>query len=211
MPKVSKPSGFSGKLLARGMAWGHRSFYKNTAKILDLKNDDKYLEIGFGSGLFIKKYASHLLRIAGIDYSEDMVKLASSINEELVESGKAEFRKGDVSALPWKDNEFSVVVGIETFFFWPEPKTALEEILRVLIPGGRLVIEMAYNKDDGRDHSKEVEKYKLRLYSGEEMQRLFKDAGFNDVSIYYFKSLWFPFKGYIVPKGMIVKAEKRND
>jgi hypothetical protein len=65
MPKVSKPTGFSGKLLARGMAWGHTSFCKNTAKILELKNDDRYLEIGFGSGLFIKKYASHLSRIAG--------------------------------------------------------------------------------------------------------------------------------------------------
>lgn len=55
MPKVSKPTGFFGKLLARGMAWGHKNFYENTAKVLDLKNYDKYLEIGFGSGLFIKK------------------------------------------------------------------------------------------------------------------------------------------------------------
>jgi SAM-dependent methyltransferase len=211
MPKASKPTGFLGKLLARSMAWGHRSFYENTAKILDLKNDDKYLEIGFGSGLFIKKYASHLSRIAGIDYSEDMVKLASSINEDLVESGKAEFMQGDVTALPWKDNEFSVVVGIETFYFWPEPKKALKEVHRVLIPGGRLVIEMGYNKDDGKDHAKDVEKHDLRLYSGEEMKRLMRDSGFDDVPIYYFKSLWFPFTGYKVPKGMVVKAVKTKD
>ena len=208
MSQVSKPIGFFGKLLARGMALGHRSFYKNTARILDLKDDDKYLEIGFGSGLFIKKYASHLSRIAGLDCSEDMVKLASSLNKELVESGKAEFMHDDVSALPWKDNEFSVVVGIETLYFWSEPKAALEEICRVLIPSGRVVIEMSYNKDDGKDHAKDVEKYDLRLYSGEEMQRLLKDSGFNDVSVYYFKSLWFPFTGYKVPKGMIVKAVK---
>ena len=211
MSQVSKPTGFFGKLLARSMAWGHRSFYKNTAKILDLKNDDKYLEIGFGSGLFIKKYASHLSRIAGIDCSEDMVKLASSINKDLVESGKAEFIQGDVSTLPWKDNEFSVVVGIETFFFWSEPKASLKEICRVLVPGGRLVIEMAYNKDDGRDHAKQIEKYDLKLYSGEEMVRLLKESGFNDVCIDYYKSLWIPFKGYVVPKGMIVKAVKRKD
>ncbi len=211
MSQAAKPIGFFGKLSARGMAMGHRGFYENTPKILNLTPDDAYLEIGFGSGFFIKKYASHVKRIAGLDYSEDMVKLASNINEDIVKSGKAEFKHGNVSNLPWNENEFSAVAGIETFFFWPEPKTALKEIHRVLILGGRLVIEMAFNKDDGRDHSKDAKKHGLKLYSGEEIRRLLKDAGFNDVSVYYFRSLWFPFKGYIVPKGMIVKAVKSGD
>ena len=210
MPQAEKPTGFFGRLLARGMAWGHRGFYKNTAKILDLKLDDKYLEIGFGSGYFIKKYASHVSRIAGLDYSEDMVKLASDINKNLIESGKAEFKQGDVADLPWKNNKFSVAVGIETFFFWPEPKTALKELFRVLEPEGRLVLEMAYNKDDGKDHTKQIKKYNLRLYSGEEMKILLNEAGFGDVLIYYYKTLWLPLKGYIVPKGMIVKGRKRK-
>jgi ubiquinone/menaquinone biosynthesis C-methylase UbiE len=211
MSQVSRPTGFFGKLLSRGMAWGHRSFYKNTARILNLKNDDKYLEIGFGSGLFIKKYVRHVSHIDGLDYSEDMVKLASSINKDLIDSGKAEFITGDASALPWKDAEFSVVVGIETFFFWSEPEASLKEIFRVLIPGGRLVIEMAYNKDDGRDHAKQIEKYGLKLYSTEEMVSLLKEAGFSDVCFDYYKSLWIPFKGYVVPRGMILKAVKKED
>jgi ubiquinone/menaquinone biosynthesis C-methylase UbiE len=208
MPQAKKPTGFVGRFLARGMAWGHRSFYKNTAKALDLQPDDEYLEIGFGSGFFIKKYASHVSRIAGLDYSEDMVNLASSINKSLVKSGKAELKHGDVSAIPWGDNEFSAVVGIETFFFWPEPEAALKEIFRVLAPEGRLVIEMAYNKDDGRDHTKQVKKYNLTLYSGEEMETLLKKSGFTDISITYYKSMWIPLKGYVVPKGMVVKAKK---
>jgi len=60
MSQFGKPTGFFGRLLAKGMAWGHRDFYKNTAKALDLKHDDKYLEIGFGSGLFIKNQAEYL-------------------------------------------------------------------------------------------------------------------------------------------------------
>ena len=208
MSQAKKPTGFVGKLLARGYAWGHRSFYKNAAKVLDLQTDDKLLEIGFGSGLFIKKYASNVSRIAGLDYSEDMVKLARSINKNLIKSGKAEFKQGDVSAIPWGDNEFSVVVGIETFFFFPEPEASLKEIFRVLAPEGRLVLEMAYNKDDGRDHTKQIEKYDLTLYSGEEMKTLLKKAGFSDISITYYKSLWIPFKGHVVPKGMVVKAKK---
>jgi SAM-dependent methyltransferase len=208
MSQARKPTGFLGKIHARGMAWGHRSFYKNAAKALDLQPDDKLLEIGFGSGLFIKKYASHVSRIAGLDYSEDMVNLASSINKSLIESGKAEFKQGDAAAIPWDDNEFSAAVGIETFFFWPEPEASLKEIFRVLAPEGRLVLEMAYNKDDGRDHTKVEEKHDLTLYSSEEMKTLLKQSGFTDVSVYYYKSMWIPFKGYVVPKGMVVKAKK---
>jgi ubiquinone/menaquinone biosynthesis C-methylase UbiE len=108
------------------------------------------------------------------------------------------------------NNEFSVVVGIETFFFWLDPQTSLKEILRVLVLGGRLVLEMSYNKDDGRDHTKQIQNYNLKLYSAEEMKNLLIEAGFSDVQIEYYKSLWIPFKGYIVPKGMIVKAVKRK-
>jgi len=208
MSQFAEPAGFLGKILAKGMAWGHKDFYKNTAKVLNLKQDDKYLEIGFGSGLFIKKYASHVSRIAGLDYSEDMVTLANDINKKLVESGKAEFKKGNVSSLPWNNSEFSVVVGIETFFFWDKPEISLNEMYRVLMPGGRLVIEMAYNKDDGIDHTKHIKKMNLRLYSGEEMKILLDQSGFNHIVIDYYKGFWLPLKGYIVPKGMIVKAVK---
>lgn len=206
--QASKPTGFFGRLSARGMALGHRGFYENTAKVLDLQPGDSFLEIGFGSGLFIKKYASHVSRIAGLDYSEDMVKLATDINKDLVKSGKAEFKQGNASELPWNDNTFSAVAGIETFFFWPKPETALKEILRVLEPEGRLVIEMAYNKDDGKDHTKTAKKHKLTLYSSEEIKTLLNKTGFTDISTTYYQSLWIPFKGHIVSKGMVIKATK---
>lgn len=192
------------------MAWGHRDFYKNTVKVLNLKQDDKYLEIGFGSGLFIKKHASHVARIAGLDLSEEMVNMASSINKKLIESGKAEFKHGNVSSLPWENDEFSVVVGIETFYFWEEPMASLSEIFRVLVPGGRLVLEMGYNKEDGLDHTEDIDKMNLKLYSADELTEMLQESGFSDIEFTYYKGFWLPFKGHVVPKGMIVRAVKEK-
>ena len=152
---------------------------------------------------------SHVSKISGIDYSEDMVKLASNINRKLVESAIAEFKQGSASDLPWDDNEFSVVVAIEMFFFLDETDKTLKEIFRVLKPDGRLIIEMGYNKDDGLDHKKIVKKMGLKLYSEEEIKNMLKTAGFNDIIIDYFKAYWFPIKGYLVPKGMVVTAIKK--
>jgi ubiquinone/menaquinone biosynthesis C-methylase UbiE len=209
MSQFAKPTGFFGKILAKGMARGHKEFYKNALKSINPKKDDKYLEIGFGSGIFINKYMSHVSTIAGIDYSADMVKLASDINRTLVNSGKAEFKQGSASSLPWGDNEFTVVAAIEVFFFFTETEKTLNEIFRVLKPGGRVVIEMAFNKDDGADHTRHIKKMNLKLYSGEEMKKLLKKAGFNDIVIDYYQAFWIPIKGYIVPKGMVVKGIKK--
>ena len=210
MSQFAKPTGFFGRLLAKGMARGHKEFYKNTLRAINPKEDDKYLEIGFGSGIFINKYLSHVSKIAGIDYSEDMVKLASDVNKKLVESGKAEFKLGNASLLPWNDNEFTIVASIEVFFFFDDPEKTLKEIYRVLKPGGRLIIEMSYNKDDGVNHNKRIKKMNLKLYSGEDMKKLLKKAGFYDISINYFKAIWIPIKGHLIPKGMIVKGIKKE-
>lgn len=211
MSQYGKPTGFFGRFLARGMAWGHRDFYVNTARVLDLKAEDECLEIGFGSGYFIRDYASHAARVAGIDLSEDMVNLASSVNKELVESGRAEFKLGEASHLAYGDCEFSAVVGIETFYFWRKPAESLREIHRVLAPGGRLVLEMGHNKEDGLDHAKEMEKMGLVLYSADEMRGLLEEAGFSEIEFTYYKGFWLPLRGHVVPKGMIVRAVKKSD
>jgi ubiquinone/menaquinone biosynthesis C-methylase UbiE len=209
MSQASKPTGFFGRIQAKAMARSHKEIYKKTLEVINPKNDDTYLEIGFGSGVFIKKYMSHVSKIAGIDYSEDMVKLASTINRDLVESGKAEFMQGSASSLPWAANEFTVVVAIEVFFFLNEIEKTLKEIFRVLKPEGRLIIEMGFNMDDGVDHTKYIKKMGLKLYSGEEMKKMLKKTGFNDIVIKYYQAFRVPIKGYVFPKGMIVKGIKK--
>ncbi len=210
MTQFSKPTGLLGKMLAKGFAFGHKDFYENTAAIAELKESDELLEIGFGSGVFINKYAKHLKKISGIDISPDMVELAKEINRKLICEGKLELVEGGLLSLPWSDNSFSVIISIESFFFWENIDKALLEIYRVLKPGGRIIIEMAFNLEDGQDHTKDVKKIGFQLYNEKNIRNILTGSGFIDISFNYYKAFWLPFKGYIVTKGMVFKAFKPN-
>lgn len=206
LARVAKPTGFSGRMLARFMAVTHKTIFKdldkNVVAALNLQPEDDYLEIGFGSGSFMNSYASHVQSIAGLDHSEDMVRLATRYNRKRFKAGTAEFRQGEASLLPWGDGRFSVVLAMESFFFFPKPTESLKEIYRVLRPGGRLVISLSLNADDGTDHTVATRRYPgIRLYTGKEMQARFQEVGFSESSLTYSK-------GFMMPKLMIACAIK---
>jgi len=50
----------------------------------------------------------------------------------------------------------------------------------------------------------------FKLYKGDDMEKILKESGFSDIVIEYYKGFWIPIKGYIIPKGMVVKAKKMN-
>ncbi|NQE05902.1 putative arsenite methyltransferase [ANME-1 cluster archaeon GoMg1] len=201
LSQSAKPIGFWGRIIARLMAIAHRTIYKNVAAALNMQPEDDYLEVGCGSGIFMKSYVSHVRSIAGLDHSKDMVKVASHYNRKRIEAGTAEFRHGDAAQLPWEDEKFSATAAIGTFLFWLEPLESLKEIHRVLRSGGRLVISLGWNADDGLNHTKHVKKYGIKLYTGKEMQAMFQEVGFSESSITYSK-------GFMMPKLMIACAKK---
>jgi ubiquinone/menaquinone biosynthesis C-methylase UbiE len=157
--------------------------------------------VGCGNGYFLKKYASHVHSVTGLDLSELSVKLAVSKNKNRVAAGTAEFVQGDASQLPWEDNSFSAATAMGSFPGVPEPSKSLKEMHRVLRPGGRAVISIEWNAEDGKDHSKEVEKYGYRIWAEDEVRTMLKEAGFSEISITYAK-------GLKMPKMMMARAVK---
>jgi ubiquinone/menaquinone biosynthesis C-methylase UbiE len=196
------PRGFKGRVIFIFMNMGHKSIYENMAKVLELKPEDDLLEIACGNGYFLKKYASHVHSIAALDHSEFCIKLATKKNKERVLKGSAEFVLGDATRLPWEDNKFSVATSMASFMLFPKPSESLKEMYRILRPGGRVVISIEWNAEDGKDHSKDIKKYGVQLWKEDDVRNMLKEAGFSDVAINYVK-------GHMVSKMMIARALKQ--
>jgi ubiquinone/menaquinone biosynthesis C-methylase UbiE len=192
LPQQMLPRGFAGRITAWFMEKGHRSIYENVAKVLKLQPEDDLAEVACGSGYFLKKYASHVRSVAGIDLSELMVKLAIKKNKDRVATGTAEFVHGEASKLPWEDSKFSVVTTMGSFIGFSRPVDSLKEMYRVLRPGGRAVISIEWHAEDGRDHTKEVKQWGMGLWTEEQVRAMMKEAGFSEVSIIYAKGLGMP-------------------
>jgi ubiquinone/menaquinone biosynthesis C-methylase UbiE len=98
------------------------------------------LEIGAGTGFFSLnlRQAGVLSEVSVSDLSPGMVQAAQANARRL--GFEVDGRVGDAEHLPYDDDSFDVVVGHAVIHHVPEVEQALRECLRVLRPGGRLVI-----------------------------------------------------------------------
>ncbi len=183
------PRGFVGWIVAWIMPLPHSLIYRRVSKVLNLQPEDDVIDIGCGSGHFLKKYASHVHSVAGLDLSNIQVKMAKRKLRKRIAEGTAEIMQGDASQLPWDDNRFSVATTMGSFIGFPKPLESLKEIYRVLRPEGRTVVSIEYNAEDGKDHSKEIKKYGMHVWTEGQVRTMMKEAGFSEISFTYDKGL----------------------
>jgi ubiquinone/menaquinone biosynthesis C-methylase UbiE len=170
----------------------HNTIYKRVSKVLNLKPEDDLAEIACGGGYFLKKYASHVHSVAGLDLSDIQVRMARRKLKRRIVEGTAEIVHGDASRLPWEDDRFSVVTTMGSFIGFSQPLESLKEMFRVLRSGGRAVVSIEFNAEDGKDHSKEIEKHRMWIWTEEEIRAMMKEAGFSEISIAYQKATGMP-------------------
>lgn len=137
-----KPEGWLGTIVAWKMNRGHAELTAWGLGRVSPVTNATILDIGCGGGATVHRLAELAPTgfVHGIDYSATCVAVARRKNKALIATGRADVRQGEVSSLPYPAATFDLVTAIETHYFWPDLVGDLREVLRVLKPGGTLVI-----------------------------------------------------------------------
>ncbi|MFT9597641.1 SAM-dependent methyltransferase [Mesobacillus sp.] len=139
--QFEKPRGILGKLAGTIMYFENRKINRWSIQKLQVRKNDRILEIGFGPGYGIKTLMSNYrgIEVDGIDLSEKMKNAATKRNKEWIEHGKVHLTIDDVGNFQPEHN-YNRIISVNNYPLWDQPLTSLSHLLRLLKQGGRIVL-----------------------------------------------------------------------
>ena len=109
-----------------------------TAMLADeLRGRGRTLEIGVGTGLVALPLAAAGVPLVGLDLSAPML---GKLVEKAGGSAPFPLVVGDATALPYRDDAFGVALVRHVFHLVPGWRTVVEELVRVVAPGGLVLV-----------------------------------------------------------------------
>jgi arsenite methyltransferase len=160
----------------------HRPIVLPTLALMNLQGAEKILDLGCGSGWLSRLLASELTqgRVVGVDVSDEMIRRAQAASRTFT---NLSFQVGGAERIPAEDNFFTKVISVESAYYWPDPARGLQEIFRVLAPGGSAWILINYYRDNPHCHQwGALLDVPARLLSADEWAGLYRQAGFSVVA-----------------------------
>ena len=97
----------------------------------------RVLEVAVGTGLNLPHYPGDVA-LTALDLSPEMLAIARARAREL--QREVDFHEGDAHNLPFAEGHFDTVVATYSLCNIPDPRRAVQEMKRVLRPGGTLVL-----------------------------------------------------------------------
>jgi ubiquinone/menaquinone biosynthesis C-methylase UbiE len=198
--QVRKPSRWLGRPFAWMMNLSHSRLTDWGLQHTRIEMDFRTLDVGCGGGRTLQKLAALAPqgKVCGVDHAKGSVAASRAKNRESIAAGMMTVEQASVSQLPFAENAFDLVTAIETQYYWPDLVNDMREILRVLKPGGTLlVIAESYKK--GAHQLLQGPAMKLLRSANlgvDEHRALFNDAGYADVQVFEERS-----KGWICVAG----------
>src|SRR3984957_998958 len=151
--QVRKPTKWVGRFFLWMMNMSHSGVTDWGLRHVLIESNFTILDVGCGGGRTIEKLAAVATKgvVYGVDYASGSVAASRAKNARLVQAGRVEIQQASVSRLPFPGDKFDLVTAVETQYYWPDLVKDMQEILRVLKPGGTLIV-IAESYKKGRYH-----------------------------------------------------------
>lgn len=175
--QLKKPSGKIGHEVAKRLNHSNKTLYDLAFSMLDLKPKEHLLEIGFGNGNHFSHYfdLQPEVRVTGVDFSVDMCEEAEKDNSKLIKDHQLTIHCADASGIPIQDSTVDIIISLNVVYFWDPIVGYLQELRRVLKPGGQLLL--GYRPRKIVEHL-EFTKQNFILYDPSELNLLMQQNGF---------------------------------
>ena len=170
---------------------------------LDLAPGDRVLDVGCGEGRHtLTAWLEHPVHAVGLDLSERDLGTAASRGAEFAEAAPEtatlSLIRGSALDLPFADGTFDVVVCSEVLEHIHDYRGVIEEITRVLKPGGRFVASVPRAWPERlcwllSDAYHEAPGGHIRIFSAPELRRAIRSEGFREQGRHWAHALHVPY------------------
>ena len=173
--------------VAKGVLGPGMSDERRIARLLlGLAPGDGVLDVACGTGSFSRDFARVVCDeglVVGIDASRPM--LARAVREARVAGAdNLVFVHGDAAALPFRDSSFDAVCCFAALNLFADPFGALDDMTRVLTPGGRIAIFTSCRSRSRPLRAAETAltaRSGLRMFGQDEITDALRERGYGDV------------------------------
>jgi len=153
----------------------------------NINADDRVLECACGTGMISICIAEKCAELTATDYSDGMLK---QTRKKCRRYSNVNVEKADILALAYTDESFDAVVAANVIHLLDEPLQAVNELKRVCMKGGRIIIPTYMDPEDSRKTNgftavvgKAGADFKS-YFTFSNYPLFFKNAGFEKIEVY---------------------------
>lgn len=159
----------------------HSDITNQTIALMDLKPNDRVLDLGCGTGWASQRMARIVTagEVVGLDVAEEMLRRAEATSRDFK---NVRYVWGSAEHVPAEDGAFTKILSVESFYYYADQGKALDELRRVLAPSGRLFILINLYKDNHYS-LRWVSELKVAVHARSEAEyiEMFRQHGFKSV------------------------------